>query len=152
MAGNGHSRMVRNIINNLTEKQQRFCQEYLIDLNGTQAAIRAGYSKKTADMQASRMLTKDKINDYLGGLRADIANSNKITVEKVLAGLQLNIKRAMQEEPVYDQEGNATGEYTYHGSVVNKAYELLGKHLGMFTDKIQHTGELGVTIINELRE
>jgi len=152
MAGNGHSRMVRNIINNLTEKQQRFCQEYLIDLNGTQAAIRAGYSKKTADMQASRMLTKDKIKDYLGGLRADIANSNKITVEKVLAGLQLNIKRAMQEEPVYDQEGNATGEYTYHGSVVNKAYELLGKHLGMFTDKIQHTGELGVTIINELRE
>lgn len=152
MAGNGHSRMVRNLINNLTEKQQRFCQEYLIDLNGTQAAIRAGYSKKTADMQASRMLTKDKINDYLGGLRADIANSNKITVEKVLAGLQLNIKRAMQEEPVYDQEGNATGEYTYHGSVVNKAYELLGKHLGMFTDKIQHTGELGVTIINELRE
>ena len=144
--------MVRNLINNLTEKQQRFCQEYLIDLNGTQAAIRAGYSKKTADMQASRMLTKDKINDYLGGLRADIANSNKITVEKVLAGLQLNIKRAMQEEPVYDQEGNATGEYTYHGSVVNKAYELLGKHLGMFTDKIQHTGELGVTIINELRE
>ena len=144
--------MVRNLINNLTEKQQRFCQEYLIDLNGTQAAIRAGYSKKTADMQASRMLTKDKIKDYLGGLRADIANSNKITVEKVLAGLQLNIKRAMQEEPVYDQEGNATGEYTYHGSVVNKAYELLGKHLGMFTDKIQHTGELGVTIINELRE
>lgn len=49
----------------LTEKQQRFVEEYLIDLNATQAAIRAGYSAKTADQQGSRMLANVKVNRQL---------------------------------------------------------------------------------------
>ena len=49
----------------LTEKQQRFVEEYLIDLNATQAAIRAGYSAKTADQQGSRMLANVKVQQAI---------------------------------------------------------------------------------------
>ena len=51
----------------LTEKQQRFVEEYLIDLNATQAAIRAGYSAKTADQQGSRMLANVKVQQAISG-------------------------------------------------------------------------------------
>ena len=53
----------------LTAKQERFCQEYLIDLNGTQAAIRAGYSEKTAEQQASRMLLNVKVQNRVSELK-----------------------------------------------------------------------------------
>ena len=71
----------------LTAKQQRFVDEYLIDLNATQAAIRVGYSKKTADQQASRLLTNIKVREYLAQRQADRANRTEITQDKVLKEL-----------------------------------------------------------------
>ena len=71
----------------LTAKQQRFVDEYLIDLNATQAAIRVGYSKKTADQQASRLLTNVKVREYLAQRQADRANRTEITQDKVLKEL-----------------------------------------------------------------
>ena len=68
----------------LTAKQQRFVDEYLIDLNATQAAIRVGYSKKTADQQASRLLTNVKVREYLAQRQADRANRTEITQDMVL--------------------------------------------------------------------
>lgn len=66
-------------------KQQRFCDEYLIDLNATQAAIRAGYSPRTANEQASRMLAKANIQEYIQELRQKIADKLEISREKVVA-------------------------------------------------------------------
>jgi phage terminase small subunit len=71
----------------LTVKQQRFVDEYLIDLNATQAAIRVGYSKKTADQQASRLLTNVKVRDYLAQRQEERAQRTEITQDMVLKEL-----------------------------------------------------------------
>jgi len=68
----------------LTPKQEQFCNEYLIDLNATQAAIRAGYSKKTATEQASRLLINVKVIEYLNGLRSNLQKKTEITQQRVL--------------------------------------------------------------------
>lgn len=69
----------------LTPKQIRFCEEYLIDLNGTQAAIRAGYSKKTANEQAARLLANVSLQDYVQQLQSKTSDKLEITREKVIA-------------------------------------------------------------------
>jgi phage terminase small subunit len=71
----------------LTIKQQRFVDEYLKDLNATQAAIRAGYSKKTADQQASRLLTNVKVREYLAERQDDRSKRTEITQDMVLREL-----------------------------------------------------------------
>ena len=71
----------------LTAKQQRFVDEYLIDLNATQAAIRAGYSPKTADQQASRLLTNVKVRQYLAQRQGERAERTEITQDMVLKEL-----------------------------------------------------------------
>lgn len=71
----------------LTAKQQRFVDEYLIDLNATQAAIRAGYSKKTASSQGERLLRNVEVRRYLQAQRQDLQGRTKITQEMVLKEL-----------------------------------------------------------------
>jgi len=68
----------------LSAKQEQFCQEYLVDYNGTQAAIRAGYSPKTAMEQASRLLSKVKISDRLAELRKPIIDILEANREKII--------------------------------------------------------------------
>lgn len=68
----------------LTPKQEQFCLEYLIDLNGSQAAVRAGYSKKTAREQAARMLSKVNIQERITFLRAQREHRTQITIDRVL--------------------------------------------------------------------
>lgn len=68
----------------LTDKQQRFCEEYLIDLNATQAAIRAGYSVDTAKEQGCQLLTKLNIQEYIQDRREQIQSKLHITQERVL--------------------------------------------------------------------
>ena len=71
----------------LSPKQEIFCKEYLIDLNATQAAIRAGYSKKTANEQASRMLANVNISNRISGLMKQRSDEVGITSEQVLSEL-----------------------------------------------------------------
>ena len=71
----------------LTAKQEAFCQEYLIDLNATQAAIRAGYSDSTARQIASEMLSKPYISEYISSLKADRMNKTQVDAEYVLKRL-----------------------------------------------------------------
>lgn len=68
----------------LTDKKKRFCDEYLIDFNGTQAAIRAGYSEKTANEQAARLLANVSIQEYLNEKKKKLAEKSDISLEKVL--------------------------------------------------------------------
>lgn len=71
----------------LTAKQQRFVDEYLIDLNATQAAIRAGYSKKTASSQGERLLRNVEVRKYLASQREELQGRVKITQDMVLREL-----------------------------------------------------------------
>lgn len=73
--------------NELTPKQQRFCQEYVIDLNGTQAAIRAGYSPDTANEQSSQLLAKLNIQEYVKTLQDGISKRLEITSDMVVQEL-----------------------------------------------------------------
>lgn len=68
----------------VTPKQERFCNEYLIDLNASQAAIRAGYSQKTSKEQAARLLTKVNLQDFIATLQKKISDNNDNLVQKVI--------------------------------------------------------------------
>jgi phage terminase small subunit len=68
----------------ISAKQKRFCEEYLIDMNGTQAAIRAGYAKKSATVQAAQMLSNIRVQKYLQKLKAEQSKRTGITADDVL--------------------------------------------------------------------
>ena len=135
----------------LTPKQAAFVREYVVDLNATQAAIRAGYSPKTANEQASRLLANVSVATAVAEQRQIAAQRNDLTIDWVLDGLKQNLRRAMQAEPVFDAEGRATGEYVYQGAVANKALELLGRHIGMWAVKpVEVTGQIDVHVHEQL--
>lgn len=121
----------------MTPKQQRFAEEYLVDLNATQAAIRAGYSEKTAYSIGQENLNKPEIQQAISDARVKRSERTEITQDWIIDRLVENVERAMQAEPVLDDKGNRTGEYVYQGNVANRALELLGKHQGMFIDRQQ---------------
>ena len=116
----------------MTPKEQKFCDEYLIDLNAAQAAIRAGYSKKTAKEIGCENLTKPHIQTEISKRRQELAQKTAITQEWVLNRFKEISDRCMTAEPVYDNDGQPTGEYKFDSSGANKATEMIGKHLGFF--------------------
>ena len=152
----------------LTEKQQCFIDEYLIDLNATQAAIRAGYSVKTAQEQSARLLSKVMVQQAISEAMAERSrrtgiNQNRILIElariaplnpKALVNLEdatvnpeaspddlaaiasVKVKRF----PTKDGGEGIEREVKFYDKI--KAIELLGKHLGMFKDRIELSGEL----------
>jgi phage terminase small subunit len=130
----------------LTKKQNAFVKEYLIDLNATQAAIRAGYSEATATEIGYENLTKPHIKVAVEEAMNKRSEKLEITAEYVLSSLKEVADRCMQAVPVLDKEGNNTGEYYFEHSGANKALELLGKHLKLFTDKVETKGEISYSI------
>jgi len=120
----GRMRKKGFILSTLSEKQKTFCREYIIDLNGTQAAIRAGYSKKTANEQAAQLLAKLSIKEYVQSLMSERSQRTEITADFVLNGIKDVSVRARSVDDF---------------SAELKSYELLGKHLKMFTDKVDHS-------------
>lgn len=119
----------------LTDKQQRFCDEYLIDLNATQAAIRAGYSERSARQIANDMLTKHDIQEYIAERQAALSEKTLVTTEWVINRLKEISDRCMTAVPVMvrTEDGmKESGEYKFDSSGANKATELLGRHIGIF--------------------
>ncbi len=98
----------------LRKKQEKFCHEYLIDLNATQAAIRAGYSKHTAKEMGYEHLTKPHIQDFISELQAETRDRTLVTVDFVINGI-----KDIAEDG--EQENNRL-----------KAFDMLGKHLGVY--------------------
>lgn len=119
----------------LTLKQQRFVEEYLIDFNGAQAAIRAGYSESSAKEIAAENLTKPNIKAEIDKRTAEVSERALITKEMVIQGL-LN-------------EAQEYSEGSSHSARVS-AWAHLGKHLKMFTDKVEHSGKMQVDLMSEL--
>lgn len=116
----------------LNEKQKRFVAEYLIDLNATQAAIRAGYSEKTARQVGAENLSKPYIADAIAAGAEKRIRKAEITAQDVLDGLYT--------------EATRTGDGASHGARV-QAWGLLGKYHKLFTDKIEAdvSGDITVT-------
>ena len=113
---NGHSRP-QGRAKPLTARRQRFVEEYLLDLNGSQAAIRAGYSEQTATMQASRLLTNANIARAIAATQAKVAQRLDCDVERVmaeLASIAFNVEERTQDRI--------------------RALELLAKHGGAFVE------------------
>lgn len=106
----------------LTDKQTAFVREYLVDLNATQAAIRAGYSERTANAQAGRLLVNVGIREAIENAQAKRARRVEIKAEDVLRGV---IEVTTQARDSGDLK------------TALKGYELQGKHLGMWTEKVK---------------
>lgn len=136
----------------LTNKQKRFCDEYLIDLNVTQAAIRSGYSKKYAMAHAYELLDKKQIKDYLDQQLKKIENEKIADASEVMKYLTAVMRGELDEEViVVEGEGEGCSSAAKVKKQVgakerNKAAELLGKRYRLFTDKMEVTGELPVVI------
>ena len=102
----------------------------------------------------NRLLRKPAVAARVDELKRAVTERQveKFAVERawVLSILVQNVRRAMQVEPVRDQEGNPTGQFTYQGSVANRALELLGKELGMFQPKPENTDAISEAITKRL--
>ena len=115
----------------LTPKQRRFVDEYLVDLNATQAARRAGYSERTAAAIGAENLRKPQIAAAIEQAQGARSERARVTQDMVLKGL--------------------LGEATYHGEGASHsarvtAWSTLGKHLGMFSDRVDHGGEVQIRV------
>lgn len=148
----------------LTDKQKRFCEEYLIDLNATQAAIRAGYKEKTAYAQGQRLLKKVEAQDYLQKLMNERSQRTEITADRVLAELAAIAFSDRTELAQVDEDGMVTftpteqlgdnakktiagienGKYGTKVTTYDKvkALELIGKHLGLFSNGADNSDTL----------
>lgn len=124
----------------LSGKHERFCQEYIIDYNGTQAAIRAGYSETSAKQEASRLLKKEKILDRVKELQADQVKRLSISQDFVVLQLLDTYRCCREAAPVMEWDYDAhelveTGRYQFDSKGALKALEMIGKHVGMFDKK-----------------
>lgn len=120
----------------LKPKQRIFVREYLIDFNAMGAAIRAGYSQKRADQSGYQLLRNIEIQAEIQKAIEERERRTEITADYVLKSLYKVAERCLQETPVIDKEGNPTGEWRFEPAGANKALELLGKNLKLFTDKV----------------
>lgn len=133
----------------LTPKQERFIEEYPVDLNATQAAIRAGYSKKTAAQAGERLLRNVDISMAIEKAMEDRSRRTNVTVDYVITNLVEVVERCMQRAPVVDRKGeqikdeNGNNLWAFNDKGANKALELLGKHLGAFTERVDLTSSDG---------
>lgn len=128
----------------LTGKQQRFVAEYLIDLNATQAAIRAGYSAKVAHVNGPRMLTNASVSSAIQEAMNKRSEKTSITSEYVITTVRDTIERCRQAKPVLNRmgepvmvetpKGEVVPAYAFDASNVLKGCELLGRHLVLWKD------------------
>ena len=129
----------------MNEKQKQFCEEYIIDLNGTQAAIRAGYSAKTANEQAAQLLAKLSIQEYIQDIKNKRSERVKYSQDELMRDILEVKNRCMQANPVLDKEGNETGIWKFDSNGANKALDMLAKHVGFYeTDNKQKAFNISV--------
>jgi phage terminase small subunit len=166
----------------LTPRQARFVEEYLIDLNATQAAIRAGYAAKDADVQGSRLLGNVRVAEAVARAKAERSARIGLTQDRVLqelaaigfsrmpdyadwgAGDQMSLKPS---EELTEQQAAAIAQVVETEKFVKSmdrgeslwsrersiklhdkvaTLKLLGQHIGMFSDKVEHTGKDGAPL------
>lgn len=120
----------------LTPKQDRFCREYVVDLNGTQAAIRAGYAPRTANRTACKLLTKADISSRIARAVNEANKKAEVTSEEILAGLA-EIARSAPDGDIVKNSDRI------------RAWELLGKYKTLWTERVQteHSGDVTFNMV-----
>lgn len=151
----------------LTAKQKRFVEEYLIDLNATQAAIRAGYSPKTAEQEGYKLVQKSSVSEEISKAIAERSKRTGISQDRVIQELariafvnpqkviqtsNASVRQDISEDDaaciqavkvkMSESKNGSSCEREVRLNDKLKALELLGKHLGMFKDKVEVDGSL----------
>ena len=132
----------------LSPKQSLFVKEYLIDLNATRAAIAAKYSKHTAKSQGSRLLTNVDIREAIDKVLKPHVKKLDITIDDVLSDIMET------RQTCASHMENIVGELD--SAAVNgriKSNDQLGRYLAMFTEKVEHSGEIKqqVQIVDDIK-
>lgn len=130
-------------MNTRSPRREAFVREYVKDLHATKAAIRAGYSEKTARHQGSKLLADRNILAAIAAEQASVADTSRIDAAWVLHRAQQLVDRCMQIEPVYDSDGAPTGEYKFDSAGAARGLQLIAKHTGGFSDRVEHSGPDG---------
>ena len=137
----------------MNARQKRFCDEYLIDCNATQAAIRAGYSPKTAKVTGAKMLTNANLKAYIDEQLERIHNEKTADAQEVLEYLTA-VMRGQHTEQTLQLIGGGVqkiADIDVSAKERLKAAELIGKRYGMFKDNVGIDLE-PVVIVNDLKE
>ncbi len=119
----------------LTPRQRLFVQEYLKDANGAQAALRAGYSVKTANEQGRRLLTKDHVQEAVKAGQERIAEKFEVTQDWLVGEFKENHRLAREGNPVLDRYGKPTEGVMRQISASNKAVEAIAVITGHWVNK-----------------
>ena len=131
----------------LTDKQRKFVSEYLVDLNATQAAIRAGFSEKTAGSMAQKLVAKSHIQEAIKSAQAQREKRTLVTVDYVVSSLREVAERCLQKSPVTNAKGKQVQDeqgrdvWKFDSAGANRALELLGKHVNAFGERKEETPE-----------
>ena len=134
------------------EKQKRFCEEYLVDCNATQAAIRTGYSEKTARAIGQRLLTNVDIKKYIDQQLQKLKNEKIADAQEVLEYLT-SVMRGEQKEQVALLTGEGVQDLVQKDVSAKdrlKSAELIGKRYALFTEKLELQGETTVQIVDDI--
>lgn len=135
----------------MTPRQQKFCDEYLISGNATDAAIKAGYSRKTAKQTGSENLAKRDLRAYIDEQLAKIHSAKIADAEEVMKYLT-SVMRGEHTEQVLKLVGEGVQTVTdidVSAKERLKAAELIGKRYGLFTDKVGLEGAVPVIITGD---
>lgn len=135
-------------MNKLTIKQKKFADEYIISGNATEAAIKAGYSKKYAATNTDKLLKNTNVKNYIDE-RLKILDDQAIAKQDEVLKYLTSIMRGEHTEQTLKGEGE--GYQTIVDIEVSakdriKAAELLGKRYGIWTEKVDLTGDIEITI------
>jgi phage terminase small subunit len=137
----------------MTAKQMRFCDEYLIDLNATQAAIRAGYSEKTARAMGAENLTKPDIKAFIDQRMAEKEAALIADQDEVLKYLTRVLRGESRSEVVVVEN---IGDFMSEARTMKKApdekerlkaAELLGKRYGLYKDNVEQTVDMELNVV-----
>lgn len=139
----------------LNARQKSFCEFYVASGNATESAIKAGYSKKTADRIASENLRKLELKKYIDELMQKLESERIASAEEVLQNLIAMMRGEIQEDVVVvEGEGDGVSSARVMKKQVSakeriKAAELLGKRYRLYTDKVEVEGVIPVMIVGE---
>jgi phage terminase small subunit len=120
----------------LTDKQVKFIDEYMVDMNATAAYLRAGYkcSEAAARSSASDFLSNPNISEEIERRRRMHQEESGMTVKWILEQYKIIIDENLSKDP----------------TIAKGALDSVGKHYGMFKDKVEHSGNVGVSIVNNI--
>lgn len=138
----------------LIRKQRKFAEEYLVDCNGTKAAIRAGYSPKTANEQAAKLMSNPKIKSYITEKLDEMSSEKLADAQEVLEYLT-SVMRGEHTEQTLQLVGDGVQIITdidVSAKERLKAAELIGKRYGLFKETYEIESVAPIVIVNDLKE